>query len=162
MRETFYTFKDAELKGITVSDRGRVLDENGRPIKQHDHAEHYKRVSLRGRWYYVHALVMRAFFPTGDNSLVVDHIDENRANNNADNLRWVTRRQNTQRAGRAGKLDTSARRNAPIVLTDKAGACRVFGSQAEAARVLNIPDCSINKCLKGHRHTVRGYTAKYL
>ena len=153
---------DKNLEGVMVSDRGDVADERGQKITQKDHAEGYKRVSIRGHRYYVHRLVMRAFFPTDNKSLVVDHIDGNRANNNANNLRWVTRRQNTQKAGREGKLDTSSRRNVPIMLTDAAGVSYVYGSQAEASRVLHIPDCSINKCLKGHRKTVRGYIAKYL
>ena len=37
----------------------------------------------------VHILVARLFLPTQDNTLTVDHIDRNRANNKISNLRWV-------------------------------------------------------------------------
>ena len=37
----------------------------------------------------VHILVATLFLPTQDNTLTVDHIDRNRANNKVSNLRWV-------------------------------------------------------------------------
>ena len=35
-----------------------------------------------------------------DNKLCVDHIDENKTNNNVVNLRWATSRENTQNRGK--------------------------------------------------------------
>ena len=42
----------------------------------------------------VHRLVAAAFVPNPDNKPVVDHIDTDLQNNNADNLRWVTQKEN--------------------------------------------------------------------
>ena len=42
----------------------------------------------------VHRLVAKAFNKNPENKTIVDHIDNNRTNNNADNLRWVTSSQN--------------------------------------------------------------------
>ena len=38
----------------------------------------------------VHRLVALAFIPNPDNKQFVDHIDTNKLNNNASNLRWTT------------------------------------------------------------------------
>ena len=42
----------------------------------------------------VHRIVALAFHPSPSDQHVVDHIDTNRRNNRADNLRWVTRLEN--------------------------------------------------------------------
>jgi hypothetical protein len=44
----------------------------------------------------VHHLVAIAFIPNNLDRTFIDHIDGNKRNNNIDNLRWVTRRENNQ------------------------------------------------------------------
>ena len=60
---------------------------------------------LTGRHEYpVHRLVAMAFVPNPKNYTEVDHIDRNRANCSADNLRWVDRRTNTLNTERGQRL----------------------------------------------------------
>lgn len=54
-----------------------VLPKNGKPVTRR-----------------VHKLVALAFVPNLQNKPCVDHIDTNKLNNNADNLRWVTHWEN--------------------------------------------------------------------
>lgn len=58
----------------------------------------YKIISLWkngiGKMFRVHRLVAAAFIPNPENKPCVDHIDGDRANNHADNLRWVTVKEN--------------------------------------------------------------------
>lgn len=46
--------------------------------------------------FFVHRLVAKAFIPNHDNKPEVNHKDETRTNNCADNLEWVTKAENMQ------------------------------------------------------------------
>jgi len=84
------------IKRIIMRSDGRPRTINER-IRVGPNNKGYKRVSivdLNGisLSYYVHRLVAFAFL--GESDLYVDHIDGNRANNNLENLRYVTNSQN--------------------------------------------------------------------
>lgn len=57
----------------------------------------------RGRGF-VHALVMAAFVGPRPEGLHVNHLDSDRGNNRLSNLEYVTPKENTQHAKRAGRL----------------------------------------------------------
>lgn len=46
--------------------------------------------------YQIHRLVAEAFIPNPNNYPFINHIDENRKNNNIDNLEWCTQKMNVQ------------------------------------------------------------------
>ena len=49
-----------------------------------------------GKHHYIHHLVAHAFLPSPtDEGCVIDHIDRNKLNNNASNLRWVSKQINS-------------------------------------------------------------------
>lgn len=59
----------------------------------------YVKVSLfkspkSTKYHYVHRLVAKAFIPYDDESLEVNHIDEDKSNNAVSNLEWCNRRYN--------------------------------------------------------------------
>lgn len=58
----------------------------------------YERVTLcvnnKPKHYYLHCLVARSFISNPENKPVVNHIDNDRKNNNVSNLEWVTQMEN--------------------------------------------------------------------
>lgn len=82
----------------SVSEDGYVMNNaTGHILRPCDDRRGYYRVDLLGKHKKVHRLVAERFLPapTEDN-LVVDHIDRNRKNNCASNLRYVSIAENNR------------------------------------------------------------------
>ena len=84
--------------GYTVSRAGVVYSKSGAPLTPHDNRKGYLRVRVYAdgakHWVNIHQAVARAFHPNPDNLPCINHKDENRKNNNADNLEWCTQAYN--------------------------------------------------------------------
>lgn len=71
--------------------------ETGKVLKNSIDCNGYYYVNLgRGNMRRVHRLIAQAFIPNQLNLPQVDHVDENKGNNDVSNLRWVTASQNTR------------------------------------------------------------------
>ena len=84
-----------------VSEDGDIMNTRfGNILKPSDDRRGYARVDLYGKHRKVRRLVADRFLPAPtQEGLVVDHIDRNRLNNCASNLRWVTTRENNRNSG---------------------------------------------------------------
>ncbi len=91
-----------ELTGYYVSPSGEVYSNlRGGMVKKkpslHGNGYYTMSVSKKGRHigaYYVHQLVAETYLGERPDGLVIDHIDRDRHNNSADNLRYVTQQEN--------------------------------------------------------------------
>lgn len=93
---------------VTHSRNSRYkVNRKGKDISVVDHGNGYLYVSfcvdMVRKNYYVHRLVAEAFIENQDNLPEVDHINRNRADNRAENLRWVTRKGNLENAEMGGQ-----------------------------------------------------------
>ena len=99
---------------VTVKDGDRIYEKPiaGRQMKQTMHDKGYKTVSLtkdgKTKTLFVHRLVADAFIENPNNLPMVNHKDEDKTNNFAENLEWCTNEYNlsygTARHRQAKKL----------------------------------------------------------
>jgi len=97
MTEEYKPIQDFE--NYEVSNLGNVKNKKtGRILKPNVGNDGYNKLSLMkdkkrcGKK--LHRLIAEAFIPNPENKQFVDHIDNNRLNNNINNLRWATNQEN--------------------------------------------------------------------
>jgi hypothetical protein len=121
-------------------------------------------VNCTARTHYVHRLVAEAFIPNPDNLPEVNHKDEDRFNNHADNLEWRTRGYNQNYGTVVQRIrKTSARtRGRAIIQMDLNGnEIQKFPSLHEAGRQMGIGVAAIANVCLGKQKTSCGFTFKF-
>ena len=105
-----------------------------------------------GRSYYLHRLVSTAFIPNPDNLNCVNHRDENKQNNSAENLEWCTAKENTNYGTRNKRISEKLRK--PVLCVELN---QIFPSLTEAARQLCLSVENLSRVLAGRSKTAGGY-----
>lgn len=159
---------------IEVSNLGRVrsLMRGGIPYilktQKDEKGYHRLRVTINRKKmsFKLHRIVAGAFIENPDNLPQVNHIDGNKDNNSADNLEWITNRDNARHAIDNGLWDSviegsrreNHRRMKRIVAT-KGDEILEFESIREAER--HFDSRHIVDVLKGRRQSCKGYRFRY-
>lgn len=154
--------------GYEVSDHGRVKSlardyhygsHEDMILSQRDRRG-YKSVTLfrDGERHYksVHRLVADAFIPNPDKLPIVNHKDETRTNNRADNLEWCTSKYNTNYGGCRDKIGKGVSRKV-IQLTKDGSIVAMWDSMTKAAESTGACLSEISKCCKNSQFTAGGY-----
>lgn len=111
-----------DFPDYAVSDDGEVLSKRrNRLLSPAIDRYGYQKVTLckngRNHYFTVHRLVAMVFVPNTKGGNQVNHIDENKMNNKASNLEWVTAYENDNHGTRNSRMsNTKCKR--PIIHTD--------------------------------------------
>lgn len=145
---------------------------NGRMLKQWNGADYlHVTLSKNGAIFapFVHKLVASAFVENPDGYKQVNHKDENKWNNNADNLEWCDQKYNrnygTGEQRRVIAYMESAeshnRKRTPVIRMDKSGNVekRYFAMNQVSKDGFNVSNVCL--CCEGRRKTHGGYLWAY-
>ncbi len=111
-------------------------------------------------FFLVHRLVVSAFLYNDSNYDEVNHMDENKENNSADNLEWCDRIYNSRYGTRNKRA--SDKMSKTVYQYDVCGnLIKEWTSAVEASKKLGIVRQSINKCCNNYLRTAGGYKWSY-
>ncbi len=139
-----------------ISNKGRVKNINTNRILggKYDGAG-YKAVQLDGKNYNVHRLVALAFIPNPQNLPHINHIDEDKLNNDVKNLEWCTPSENVRHS--IYKQCCKVKQ-----LTKEGKLIRIWESFYQIERELGYSRQAITKVCKGKQQYSYGYHWQYL
>lgn len=158
-----------EIEGYSgryeISNMGRVKSyaqdrKNGKIKTGNPTFKGYRTILLydgkgNSKWHPVHRLVASAFIDNPTNLPQVNHKDENKANNTADNLEWCTNEYNMNYGTRNQRVAEKNRccpiTSLKIKAIDKNGNVEYYESIGEAERKTGSNHSNIVRALKGRR-----------
>jgi len=165
-----------EFPKYEISNFGRVKNHKNRILKIGTHRDGYKQIVLRkNKKSYtrkIHRLVAIAFIPNPENKPVVNHIDEDKTNNQAENLEWMTIKENNlygnhmnnifkSQGYKNRKFPPSSQKKKITAIYLKNNKTINFNSVKEASVSLEISASAISNVLTKRNEKVKGYAFIY-
>ena len=147
-----------------VSNIGRIksIRFNKEKIMKLKNKNGYLSVSLsdkygKQKYFQVHRLVALVFVEGYQEGLQVNHINEIRDDNRAENLEWCTAKYNSNYGNHNKKVSQSKQKKIYCVELDK-----VFESITQASEELGCSISAISNCLRGRNEKSMGYHWEYI
>ena len=152
------------LERTVWNGRGYYVTIHERILKPKKDRGGYLQVHLckdgKAKFYTVHKLVATVFCENPEGYTEINHKDEDKTNNNADNLEWCSKSYNNSYNGRAKKAGKKISK--PVIGINKvSGLILEFPSAREAEKETGIAHQSICSCLKGRLKSTGGYVWYY-
>ena len=156
MRGAYSVSSDGRVRSnphVVVMKNGARKTVSGRELRPGKVGAGYLRVGLLNKNpAYVHSLVARAFLGDPGEGYEVNHKDENKLNNSADNLEWVTHKQNCSYGTRNERSGSPAR---PVIAKLDGETVYSFASMMDAERA-GFSRHGIRRCCEGEANAYRG------
>ena len=144
-----------------VSNLGKVRNiKSGRILKPFPNRDGYLGHSLcennKRKHLYLHRIIATAFIDNPGKKPQVNHIDENKLNNDLSNLEWCTERENVIHGTRTKRAaEKLSRKVIQLDLNDNV--LNEFESMGQAERETGVPSGNISRCCNGERKSAGGY-----
>ena len=163
-----------------VSNMGRVKS-LGRTVSAKNNSKQYRKGRILKFWtnkngyqlvflynvngerktVFVHRLVCEAFYPKNKNKPEVNHINEDKSDNRACNLEWVTRKENNNHGTHNTKVAKALSK--PVGQYTREGELiKVWQSVSEVQRQLGFTKQNISQAARGKQKTAYGFVWKYV
>ena len=147
-----------------IDEDGYIYSENGKRYSRWvDNVGYYQSCFQENkikRYLRIHRLIAEYFIPNPNNYNQVNHIDGNKLNNYLDNLKWVTKSENTRHAYDNNLYKSKYR--CPVIAKNKAdGSIQEFKSIRECASVLGLNRKTITSILKKEKRNNYGFDFEY-
>lgn len=125
----------------------------------------YKRVKLYTRGKYktisIHRLVAKTFLENPENYPVVNHIDENKFNNNVENLEWCTQKQNVNHGtGKQRRAEAVKMQVEQYTLDNQYIA--TYKSAVDLQKEYGFHQSAISRVCRGERKSAYKYIWRYV
>lgn len=159
MVEEWKPIKDWE-KYYEVSNFGNIRNIKTRKLLTGDiNSCGYYRVCLyhnnKKKKYFRHRLVAEHFLEKIDSKNFVNHIDGNKANNNVNNLEWVTESENMIHARDTGLLKT--RTNKPFIVIFNNMEQKKYNNLEQLAKEINVSYAIVSLWINKKYNTYKNY-----
>lgn len=147
--------KHPDLRNYFISRDGLILNSRKDEVPQKI-TNGYYLVNINKKCYAVHRLVAITYIKNPSNYPVVNHIDENKLNNKAENLEWVTQKDNCN----AHTKKISHERK--VIQKDLEGnVIKIYNSVTLAGESIGLSRHAINKVCVGKNITAGGFKWEY-
>lgn len=162
--------KIADFENYEVSNLGNVRNaKTGRIMKPHKNTVGYWQTAIHkdGKQHFkcTHKLVAEAFVDNPRHCTEVNHLDEDKNNNRADNLAWCTHKENINH-GTCIKRGIEKRKERypakKVIAIFPNGATHCYKSASDASKQLGLNEGSIRCVLGGSKRTLNGIRWIYL
>lgn len=155
-----------EYENYYVSNMGNVMNINtGKVLKGQNNGKGYFHVCLYNKEHkcklvMIHRLVAKAFIPNPENLPQVNHIDECKHNNRADNLEWITSEDNINHGTHNERVGINNPNRIPIYSVNENGEVIYYDSARAAVKYyanngIRMSPSGISHALKGKVFTYK-------
>lgn len=141
-----------EFPAYQAHPEGEIRNKKNKRIFNNESKKHkYKYVMLNKKSLFVHRVIALTFHPNPLNLPAVNHKDNNKRNNRADNLEWISHSDNVKQAVAVGRKVSTPTRKSTIRITLRNGVSTVYPSLVEGAKSLDVKREVLSTCLAGDK-----------